>query len=179
MVRPAGEQLIGELPVRYFPAVASSLAYLEHALCFWRDSNPRFRNNEQAPRHLAVLGKLSHLAKGEGCHQNVDRPPLLALIARAAVSRGRGRVCSFCCPSIRGDTTESAYEPADRLRQSLSPAARPQSSRLVPMGRGSDWEGKKREQADLPLHRLQHLLLVPCGRADDLFRSRHRRADES
>jgi hypothetical protein len=42
------------------------------------------RNNEQASRHLAVPGKLSHLAKGEGCNQNADRPQLLLLVARAA-----------------------------------------------------------------------------------------------
>ena len=40
------------------------------------------------------LGSFPHLAKGEGCHQNADRPPSLALIARAVVSRGRVRVRS-------------------------------------------------------------------------------------
>ena len=85
----------------------------------------------------------------------------------------------FTVPVIAETSAEAhLYKPANPHRQSLSPSARSQPGRLVSVGRGGDRQGKAGEQADLRLDRLQHLLLVPRRRADDLFRSRDRRADE-
>ena len=64
------------------------------------------------------LGSFPNLAKGEGCHQNVDRPPLLALIAPAVVSLDHVRGCFLRCPGNRG---YGAGVHTSRLINSTSP----------------------------------------------------------
>ena len=68
--------------------------------------------------------------------------------------------------SLSGPSQTAGQEPpkhTNRLAKETSPylAPRPQPGRLVSLGAGGVREGEGREQADLPLGRLQLVLLVP------------------
>src|ERR1035438_6944061 len=54
-----------------------------------------------------------------------------------------------------------AYQPVDRRKEPVSPAARPQPRGLVSLGAGGVRKGAPGGQADLPFHWLLHLPLVP------------------
>ena len=68
----------------------------------------------------------------------------------------------------------SAGQPAGQRDQPLPAAARPQPGGLVSLGPRGVRQGQGREQADLPLGRLQLVLLVPRHGARELRRSRDR-----
>jgi hypothetical protein len=99
--------------------------------------------------------------------RNHSHLSLVPLFVEAAVA-----CLLFAAPAIAEPLPEAH---ANRLIHSASPYLLEHAQNPVDcMERGGDWEGEKRTQVDLPLHRLQHLLLVPCGRTDDLLKTRHR-----
>src|ERR1039458_5680611 len=73
--------------------------------------------------------------------------------------------------SLTGRGLKHAYQPVDRRKEPLSPAACPQPRGLVSLGARGVRKGAPGGQADLPLHWLLHLPLVPRDGAR-LFRPR-------
>ena len=97
---------------------------------------------------------------------------------RAPLGRGRLRLETERAPLEQAPPTRRAKEPPRPRIEPVPSSPRGEPGGLVSLGRRGPGEGAARGQADLPLRRLLHLLLVPRDGAGVLQRSRDRRADE-
>ena len=92
-------------------------------------------------------------------------------------------VATLISPAAAGACTRPsrrrrARQPARQGDQPLPAAARPQPGRLVSLGARGVRQGEGREQADLPLGRLQLVLLVPRHGARELHGRRDRQGPQ-
>ena len=71
-----------------------------------------------------------------------------------------------------------AHEPIEPREEPVPSPARPQSGGLATLGQRSVRRSEKAKQADFPLHRVLHLLLVPRDGAAGFREPENRGADE-
>ena len=154
------------------PRIVGAAAPTRGALAFSRRRRASYRKfmisiltKVELPLTRDAGGEIHGSARTQRFHQ-----------ARGAWGRAGG--CLDPWPRFRRPDRCGRHQSPHRFRRPLSAPARAQPGRLVPVGAGGVRQGEGREQTNLPVDRLFHLLLVPCRGKDDLFRSRHRGADE-
>ena len=102
-----------------------------------------------------------------------DRPSSWLQIAAAGILACQ---CGVAAAQSRG--RGASAQPSGKRDQPVPAPARAQSGRLVSLGARGVREGEGREQADLPVDRLQLVLLVPRHGARELHGRRDRQVPQ-